>query len=62
MRGTVAKRLRREIYGDLSYREGRYAVRTGRDSRGRRLLVGGIQADERRRAYQHAKRRHGGRP
>jgi len=46
MRGTVAKRLRRAIFGDLAY--GHWALF--------RTSSGQIIADDRRRDYQHAKR------
>jgi hypothetical protein len=54
----VAKRLRAQVYGDYSFRERKYSGRTGRTRTGRRVLVGGLQADARRRAYQEAKRNH----
>ena len=47
MRGTVAKRLRRFIYGDHALRERHYY----------RTSSGQIIADDLRQAYQQAKRR-----
>ena len=46
MRGKKAKELRRVIYDDYSFRFRQYYIG----------LHGGIQADQRRKAYQKAKR------
>ena len=56
MRGTVAKRLRREVYGDLSLRNREHFRCVREISRGQRNLVGCCVADERRRDYQALKR------
>ena len=52
MRGTVAKRLRKQIYGDQSLR----GKRTYRYSGNAPLYNGGLVNEGPRRAYQQAKK------
>ena len=51
MRGTVAKRIRREVYGDMAHRDTRYTLRFGKKKRPAEIRVKGL-----RRKYQRAKK------
>ena len=62
MRGTVAKRIRRRVYGDNSFRQRRYEGRRNPDKivvvngapTVRKTLV--VHADETRKKYQRTKK------